>query len=48
VVGSKAGFEGVERALRFWLILSSIEDLERRRNPFNAPVVKQRLGVSGG
>lgn len=31
-VGSKGGFEGVERALRFWLMLSSIEDLERRRN----------------
>lgn len=47
-VGSKPAVEGVKRALRFCVMLSSIEAREMRRKSFRARVLKQNCGVSGG
>lgn len=40
--------EGVIRALRFWVMLSSMEDREMRRKSRNAIVEKQNCGVRFG
>jgi len=46
--GSNPAAEGVIRAFRFWVMLSSMEDREMRRKSRNATVEKQNCGVRLG
>jgi len=46
--GSKPAVDGVRRALRFCVILSSIVEREIRRKSLNATVEKQNCGVKLG
>lgn len=46
--GSKPTREGVTRALRFWVMVSSMAERETRRKSRRAAVEKQNWGVSAG
>lgn len=46
--GSKPAVEGVRSALRFCVMLSSIEARDIRRKSFRTVVLKQNCGVSSG
>jgi len=45
---SKPAVEGVRSALRFCVMLSSIEARDSRRKSFKTVVLKQNCGVSSG
>jgi len=46
--GSKPAWAGVRRALRFWIMLSSVDERDIRRKSLNSTVEKQNWGVRLG